>query len=107
MGSLGHYVTLKHQGAVNSQWGTQDISFTYHGIPMGHEHSKVGEMATGAGGCCSVNRTGSVRKTRLDSLLMEAEMICELTTRPLVGFPLSRSILTVAFSVDKKLPRFL
>lgn len=58
--------------------------------------------------CLSVKTTGSVRNTRLDSLLMEAAMTCELTASRLVPCrgP-SPSILTVAFSVDRKEPKFL
>uniref|UniRef100_A0A8C9S4J7 Uncharacterized protein n=1 Tax=Scleropages formosus TaxID=113540 RepID=A0A8C9S4J7_SCLFO len=55
----------------------------------------------------TVKTTGSVRNTRLDSLLMDAAMTCELTARPCPPEPGSTSILTVAFSVDKKEPRFL
>uniref|UniRef100_A0A3Q2Z2N7 Uncharacterized protein n=1 Tax=Hippocampus comes TaxID=109280 RepID=A0A3Q2Z2N7_HIPCM len=57
--------------------------------------------------CLSVNTTGSVRNTRLDSLLMEAEMTWELTARRLRPWADRASILTVAFSVDRKEPRFL
>lgn len=52
--------------------------------------------------------TGSVRKTLLDSLLMEAAMMCELTaSRFLSCHGPSASIFTVAFSVDRKEPKFL
>ena len=52
--------------------------------------------------------TGSVRNTRLDSLLMEAAITWELTARRFLSWlgP-STSIFTVAFSVDRKDPRFL
>uniref|UniRef100_A0A667XLH9 Uncharacterized protein n=1 Tax=Myripristis murdjan TaxID=586833 RepID=A0A667XLH9_9TELE len=72
--------------------------FTYVGLVVSHEHSEVGEVAAGAGGVCavghregsaalgtcrclSVKTTGSVRNTRLDSLLMEAAMTWEFTAR--------------------------
>ncbi|MFT7799013.1 hypothetical protein AGIG_G3286 [Arapaima gigas] len=54
-----------------------------------------------------VNTTGSVRNTLLDSLLMEAAMTWELTASPRPPAFGSTSILTVAFSVDRKVPRFL
>uniref|UniRef100_A0A3B3QGI6 Uncharacterized protein n=1 Tax=Paramormyrops kingsleyae TaxID=1676925 RepID=A0A3B3QGI6_9TELE len=54
-----------------------------------------------------IRMTGSVRNTRLDSLLMEAAMTCEFTTRPRPPAPCSTSVFTVAFSVDRKQPRFL
>lgn len=58
--------------------------------------------------CLSVKTTGSVRKTLLDSLLMEAAMMCELTaSRFLSCHGPSASIFTVAFSVDRKEPKFL
>uniref|UniRef100_A0A3B3SUZ7 Uncharacterized protein n=1 Tax=Paramormyrops kingsleyae TaxID=1676925 RepID=A0A3B3SUZ7_9TELE len=57
--------------------------------------------------CLMVYTTGSVRNTRLDSLLMDAAMTCELTTRLRPPDPGSTSILTVAFSVERKDPRFL
>ena len=60
--------------------------------------------------CLSVKTTGSVRNTRLDSL-MEAAITWLLTARPrpLRDWPVpgSSSIFTVAFSVDRKAPRFL
>uniref|UniRef100_A0A672IA02 Uncharacterized protein n=1 Tax=Salarias fasciatus TaxID=181472 RepID=A0A672IA02_SALFA len=72
-----------------------------------------------AGGVCVVGvqqpaalrgplTTGWVRNTLLDSLLMEAAITWELTTsRFLSWFSPSTSIFTVAFSVDRKEPRFL
>uniref|UniRef100_A0A8C9SHI9 Reverse transcriptase domain-containing protein n=1 Tax=Scleropages formosus TaxID=113540 RepID=A0A8C9SHI9_SCLFO len=57
--------------------------------------------------CLIVNTTGSVRNTRLDSLLMEAAITWELTARPRPPEPGSTSILMVAFSVDRKKPKFL
>lgn len=53
--------------------------------------------------------TGSVRNTLLDSLLMEAAITCELTARRFRSWldPASTSIFTVAFSVDRKDPKFL
>uniref|UniRef100_A0A673FQV3 Uncharacterized protein n=1 Tax=Sinocyclocheilus rhinocerous TaxID=307959 RepID=A0A673FQV3_9TELE len=57
--------------------------------------------------CLSVNTTGSVRNTRLDSLLIDAAMTCEFTARPRPPGPASISIFTVAFSVDRNEPRFL
>uniref|UniRef100_A0A8C3SHA1 Uncharacterized protein n=1 Tax=Chelydra serpentina TaxID=8475 RepID=A0A8C3SHA1_CHESE len=65
-----------------------------------------------AGACLTsrwerVKMTGSMRKTRLDSLLMEAAMTCELTTRAGLGAPASPLSLTVAFSVERKKPRLL
>uniref|UniRef100_A0A8C0H9P9 Uncharacterized protein n=1 Tax=Chelonoidis abingdonii TaxID=106734 RepID=A0A8C0H9P9_CHEAB len=54
-----------------------------------------------------VKMTGSMRKTRLDSLLIEAAMTCELTTRAGLGAPASPLSLTVAFSVERKKPRLL
>uniref|UniRef100_A0A8C2LAB2 Uncharacterized protein n=1 Tax=Cricetulus griseus TaxID=10029 RepID=A0A8C2LAB2_CRIGR len=58
----------------------------------------------------TVKMTGSMRKTRLDSLLMDAAMTCEFTTseappEPLV--PDSPASFTVAFSVDKNRPKLL
>lgn len=52
--------------------------------------------------------TGSVRKTLLDSLLMEAAITWELTAKRFLSWlgP-STSIFTVAFSVDRKDPKFL
>uniref|UniRef100_A0A3Q3IHM1 Uncharacterized protein n=1 Tax=Monopterus albus TaxID=43700 RepID=A0A3Q3IHM1_MONAL len=91
--------------------------FTYIGLTESHDHRKVGEVAAGAGGVCavgttcrclSVKTTGSVRNTLLDSLLMEAAITWELTTRRFLSWlgP-SNSIFTVAFSVDRKDPKFL
>uniref|UniRef100_A0A8K9XIP2 Uncharacterized protein n=1 Tax=Oncorhynchus mykiss TaxID=8022 RepID=A0A8K9XIP2_ONCMY len=57
--------------------------------------------------CLSVNTTGSVRNTLLDSLLMEAAMTWELTANPRSPGAASSSIFTVAFSVDRKEPKFL
>lgn len=52
--------------------------------------------------------TGSVRNTLLDSLLMEAAIIWELTARRFFScLGPSTSIFTVAFSVDRKDPKFL
>uniref|UniRef100_A0A8C4F7A5 Uncharacterized protein n=1 Tax=Dicentrarchus labrax TaxID=13489 RepID=A0A8C4F7A5_DICLA len=58
--------------------------------------------------CLSVKTTGSVRNTLLDSLLMEAAITWELTARRFLSWlnP-SISIFTVAFSVDRKAPKFL
>uniref|UniRef100_A0A7N5P314 Uncharacterized protein n=1 Tax=Ailuropoda melanoleuca TaxID=9646 RepID=A0A7N5P314_AILME len=58
----------------------------------------------------TVKMTGSMRKTRLDSLLMDAAMTWEFTTReapPGPPEPASPASFTVAFSVDKKRPRLL
>uniref|UniRef100_I3MVD3 Uncharacterized protein n=1 Tax=Ictidomys tridecemlineatus TaxID=43179 RepID=I3MVD3_ICTTR len=58
----------------------------------------------------TVKMTGSMRKTRLDSLLMEAAMTWEFTTReapPGPPVPASPASFTVAFSVDRKRPRLL
>uniref|UniRef100_A0A8C5Q760 Uncharacterized protein n=1 Tax=Leptobrachium leishanense TaxID=445787 RepID=A0A8C5Q760_9ANUR len=57
--------------------------------------------------CGSVNITGSIKKTLLDSLLIEAAMICEFTTSECPVEPLSPPIRTVEFSVDKNRPRLL
>uniref|UniRef100_A0A672ZNE9 Uncharacterized protein n=1 Tax=Sphaeramia orbicularis TaxID=375764 RepID=A0A672ZNE9_9TELE len=59
--------------------------------------------------CLSVKTTGSLRNTLLDSLLMEAAITWELTASRLRSWlaPASMSIFTVAFSVDKKDPKFL
>ncbi|KAG9279049.1 hypothetical protein AMEX_G4512 [Astyanax mexicanus] len=57
--------------------------------------------------CLRVKTTGTVRNTRLDSLLMEAVMTCVLTAKPRPPSAGSTSILTVAFSVERKEPRFL
>uniref|UniRef100_A0A8D0GFE0 Uncharacterized protein n=1 Tax=Sphenodon punctatus TaxID=8508 RepID=A0A8D0GFE0_SPHPU len=54
-----------------------------------------------------VKMTGSMRKTRLDSLLMEAAMTCEFTTSEGLRDPASLPSLTVAFSVERKKPRLL
>uniref|UniRef100_A0A665VSR5 Uncharacterized protein n=1 Tax=Echeneis naucrates TaxID=173247 RepID=A0A665VSR5_ECHNA len=58
--------------------------------------------------CLSVKTTGSVRKTLLDSLLIDAAITLEFTARRFFSWlgP-SISIFTVAFSVDRKDPRFL
>lgn len=58
--------------------------------------------------CLRVKTTGSMRNTLLDSLLMEAAITCELTARRFLSWlgP-SISIFKVAFSVDRKDPRFL
>uniref|UniRef100_A0A8C8USB5 Uncharacterized protein n=1 Tax=Peromyscus maniculatus bairdii TaxID=230844 RepID=A0A8C8USB5_PERMB len=58
----------------------------------------------------TVKMTGSMRKTRLDSLLMDAAMTCEFTTReapPGPPVPASPASFTVAFSVDKNRPKLL
>uniref|UniRef100_A0A3Q1JI05 Uncharacterized protein n=1 Tax=Anabas testudineus TaxID=64144 RepID=A0A3Q1JI05_ANATE len=57
--------------------------------------------------CLRVKTTGSVRNTRLDSLLMEAEITWELTFRCFLRLGPSTSIFTVAFSVNRKAPKFL
>uniref|UniRef100_A0A8D2ZL66 Uncharacterized protein n=1 Tax=Scophthalmus maximus TaxID=52904 RepID=A0A8D2ZL66_SCOMX len=52
--------------------------------------------------------TGSVRNTLLDSLLMEAAITWELTASLFLSWlDPSTSIFTVAFSVDRKDPKFL
>uniref|UniRef100_A0A8B9JTZ7 Uncharacterized protein n=1 Tax=Astyanax mexicanus TaxID=7994 RepID=A0A8B9JTZ7_ASTMX len=57
--------------------------------------------------CSSVKITGSVMKTRLDSLLIEAAMTSEFTaTERLRPFP-SLASLIVAFSVLRNWPKFL
>uniref|UniRef100_A0A667GV81 Uncharacterized protein n=1 Tax=Lynx canadensis TaxID=61383 RepID=A0A667GV81_LYNCA len=77
-----------------------------------------GGTPTEGGGCltqltsrwATVKMTGSMRKTRLDSLLMDAAMTCEFTTReapPGPPEPASPASFTVAFSVDRKRPRLL
>uniref|UniRef100_A0A3P8Z764 Uncharacterized protein n=1 Tax=Esox lucius TaxID=8010 RepID=A0A3P8Z764_ESOLU len=67
----------------------------------------VCSLSTVCGRCLSVKTTGSVRNTLLDSLLMEAAMTWEFTAKPRPPSPASSSIFTVAFSVDRKEPRFL
>uniref|UniRef100_A0A3P8VSD0 Uncharacterized protein n=1 Tax=Cynoglossus semilaevis TaxID=244447 RepID=A0A3P8VSD0_CYNSE len=58
--------------------------------------------------CLRVKTTGSVRNTLLDSLLMEAAITCELTASCFLSWLIpSISIFTVAFSVDRKAPKFL
>uniref|UniRef100_A0A3B4E681 Uncharacterized protein n=1 Tax=Pygocentrus nattereri TaxID=42514 RepID=A0A3B4E681_PYGNA len=57
--------------------------------------------------CSRVKTTGSDTKTRLDSLLMEADRIWELTVRVWFLTPPSPTSLRVAFSVVKKWPRCL
>ncbi|KAG9274602.1 hypothetical protein AMEX_G11560 [Astyanax mexicanus] len=77
-------------------------------------------MTAGAGGVCfivntitltsrcsRVKMTGSDTKTRLDSLLMEADRMWELTVRVWFLTPPSPTSLRVAFSVVKKRPRCL
>uniref|UniRef100_A0A803SME2 Uncharacterized protein n=1 Tax=Anolis carolinensis TaxID=28377 RepID=A0A803SME2_ANOCA len=54
-----------------------------------------------------VKMTGSIKKTRLDSLLMEAAITCELTTSEGLSGPISLPNLMVAFSVERKNPRLL
>lgn len=54
-----------------------------------------------------VKMTGSIRKTRLDSLLMEAAMTCELTTSEGLRELTSPPNLIVAFSVERKKPKLL
>uniref|UniRef100_A0A674DMF2 Uncharacterized protein n=1 Tax=Salmo trutta TaxID=8032 RepID=A0A674DMF2_SALTR len=78
------------------------------------ESQEVGGTLIGEDGLCmytckclSVNTTGSVRNTLLDSLLMEAAMTWELTAKPRSPGAASSSIFTVAFSVDRKEPKFL
>uniref|UniRef100_A0A8C5W7T6 Uncharacterized protein n=1 Tax=Microcebus murinus TaxID=30608 RepID=A0A8C5W7T6_MICMU len=64
----------------------------------------------GTPGWATVKMTGSMRNTRLDSLLMDAAMTCEFTTReapPWPPAPASPASFTVAFSVDRKRPRLL
>uniref|UniRef100_A0A8C3QAE4 Uncharacterized protein n=1 Tax=Geospiza parvula TaxID=87175 RepID=A0A8C3QAE4_GEOPR len=51
--------------------------------------------------------TGSVRYTRLDSLLMEAAMTCELTAIVLFCPTKSLPNFMVAFSVLRKRPKLL
>uniref|UniRef100_A0A8D0D8I0 Uncharacterized protein n=1 Tax=Sander lucioperca TaxID=283035 RepID=A0A8D0D8I0_SANLU len=90
---------------------------TYIRLVVSHEHGKVGEVAAGAGGVCvvgatcrclSVKTTGSMRNTLLDSLLMEAAITWELTAKRFLSWlSPSTSIFTVAFSVDRKEPKFL
>nr|BAE34245.1 unnamed protein product [Mus musculus] len=81
---------------------------------LGTEDSGTSGRLRGAPGLTSkwatVKMTGSMRKTRLDSLLIDAAMTCELTTReapPGPPVPASPASFTVAFSVDKKRPRLL
>uniref|UniRef100_A0A3B4CNQ8 Uncharacterized protein n=1 Tax=Pygocentrus nattereri TaxID=42514 RepID=A0A3B4CNQ8_PYGNA len=57
--------------------------------------------------CLKVKTTGTVRNTRLDSLLIDAAMTCELTAKLRPPSSGSTSTFTVAFSVDRKDPRFL
>uniref|UniRef100_A0A8C3UPJ0 Uncharacterized protein n=1 Tax=Catharus ustulatus TaxID=91951 RepID=A0A8C3UPJ0_CATUS len=54
-----------------------------------------------------VKTTGSLRKTLLDSLLMEAAMTWELTTSWGARGPPSPARRTVAFSVGRNSPRLL
>uniref|UniRef100_A0A8C6XG29 Uncharacterized protein n=1 Tax=Naja naja TaxID=35670 RepID=A0A8C6XG29_NAJNA len=54
-----------------------------------------------------VKMTGSIRKTRLDSLLMEAAITWELTTSEGLSGPTSLPSLIVAFSVERKNPKLL
>uniref|UniRef100_A0A672ZCI0 Uncharacterized protein n=1 Tax=Sphaeramia orbicularis TaxID=375764 RepID=A0A672ZCI0_9TELE len=78
---------------------------------MSHEDGKVGQVTAGASGvalvgfqrltsrCSSVKITGSATNTRLDSLVIEADRMWELTVRErlrLFRSPIPRS---VAFSV--------
>uniref|UniRef100_A0A2K5ZS37 Uncharacterized protein n=1 Tax=Mandrillus leucophaeus TaxID=9568 RepID=A0A2K5ZS37_MANLE len=74
-------------------------------------HSSLGtEQDSLTSRWATVKMTGSMRKTRLDSLLMDAAMTCEFTTReapPGPPGPASPASLTVAFSVDRKRPRLL
>uniref|UniRef100_A0A8K9UDG0 Uncharacterized protein n=1 Tax=Oncorhynchus mykiss TaxID=8022 RepID=A0A8K9UDG0_ONCMY len=75
------------------------------------ESQEVGGTFIGVNGLMvmsgAVNTTGSVRNTLLDSLLMEAAMTWELTANPRSPGAASSSIFTVAFSVDRKEPKFL
>uniref|UniRef100_A0A5F8H6K1 Uncharacterized protein n=1 Tax=Monodelphis domestica TaxID=13616 RepID=A0A5F8H6K1_MONDO len=67
-------------------------------------------LSPGSGTSTTVKMTGSMRKTRLDSLLMEAAMTWEFTTSaapPGPPEPASPASFTVAFSVDRKRPRLL
>uniref|UniRef100_A0A803VIZ1 Uncharacterized protein n=1 Tax=Ficedula albicollis TaxID=59894 RepID=A0A803VIZ1_FICAL len=57
--------------------------------------------------CSSVKCTGSVRYTRLDSLLMEAAMTWELTAMVLFCPAKSPPSFMVAFSVLRKRPKLL
>uniref|UniRef100_A0A6I8SCJ9 Uncharacterized protein n=1 Tax=Xenopus tropicalis TaxID=8364 RepID=A0A6I8SCJ9_XENTR len=57
--------------------------------------------------CGRVNITGSIRKTLLDSLFIEAAMICEFTTSECPVELLSPPLRTVEFSVDRNRPRLL
>uniref|UniRef100_A0A8C8MJX8 Uncharacterized protein n=1 Tax=Oncorhynchus tshawytscha TaxID=74940 RepID=A0A8C8MJX8_ONCTS len=81
---------------------------THHISSMGHEDGEVG-FFQGEGGltsrCSRVKMTGSDTNTRLDSLVMEAARMCELTVRSerLRPPPPRR----VAFSVLRNRPRCL
>uniref|UniRef100_A0A673K6P9 Uncharacterized protein n=1 Tax=Sinocyclocheilus rhinocerous TaxID=307959 RepID=A0A673K6P9_9TELE len=57
--------------------------------------------------CARVKMSGSDTNTRLDSLLMEAESMWELTVRLWFLTPPSPISLTVAFSVLRKCPKCL
>uniref|UniRef100_A0A8C1SG63 Uncharacterized protein n=1 Tax=Cyprinus carpio TaxID=7962 RepID=A0A8C1SG63_CYPCA len=57
--------------------------------------------------CARVKMSGSDTKTRLDSLLMEAERMWELMVRLWFLTPSSPISLTVAFSVLRKCPKCL
>uniref|UniRef100_A0A3B3QJC1 Uncharacterized protein n=1 Tax=Paramormyrops kingsleyae TaxID=1676925 RepID=A0A3B3QJC1_9TELE len=57
--------------------------------------------------CSRVKITGSVINTRLDSLLIEAEIICEFTATEWFCLLASLPNLIVAFSVLRNCPRFL
>uniref|UniRef100_A0A3B3RFA2 Uncharacterized protein n=1 Tax=Paramormyrops kingsleyae TaxID=1676925 RepID=A0A3B3RFA2_9TELE len=57
--------------------------------------------------CSSVKITGSVTNTRLDSLLTEAEIMCEFTAMGWLRPPASGPSLMVAFSVLRNRPRLL
>ena len=74
------------------------------------EHSRKEWTSQLTSRWATVKMTGSIRKTRLDSLLMDAAMTCEFTTReapPGPPEPASPASFTVAFSVDRKRPRLL
>uniref|UniRef100_A0A4W4ES85 Uncharacterized protein n=1 Tax=Electrophorus electricus TaxID=8005 RepID=A0A4W4ES85_ELEEL len=66
-----------------------------------------GVCAVGVQQCFRVKTTGTVRNTRLDSLFIDAAMTCELTAKLRPPGPGPTSIFMVAFSVERKEPRFL
>uniref|UniRef100_A0A8C6WPS2 Uncharacterized protein n=1 Tax=Neogobius melanostomus TaxID=47308 RepID=A0A8C6WPS2_9GOBI len=57
--------------------------------------------------CSRVNTTGSLMKIRLDSLLIEAAMMSELTATDTLRPYASFAMRIVAFSVLRNWPRFL